>query len=93
MDVLRHPMAIVGLLGQGMFFMRFLYQWIASERSGASVVPTAFWYFSICGALLVLTYAIWRKDPIFILGPSVGVIIYTRNLVLISRSRRAQPVP
>lgn len=87
-DVLVHPMALVGLLGQACFFSRFLVQWIASEKNGRSVVPVAFWYLSLAGGLLVLVYAIWRRDPVFTLGQSVGAFVYIRNLMLIRRKRR-----
>ena len=75
----------VGLAGQVCFFSRFLVQWIASERRGRSVVPRAFWYLSIAGGLTLLTYSIWRRDPVFILGQSVGLFVYLRNLVLLRR--------
>jgi lipid-A-disaccharide synthase-like uncharacterized protein len=70
----------VGLTGQGLFFMRFFIQWLASEKQGRSVIPTAFWYFSLFGGLTLLTYAIWRRDPVFILGQSTGLFIYLRNI-------------
>jgi lipid-A-disaccharide synthase-like uncharacterized protein len=78
---------VIGLVGQAMFFMRFLVQWIASERKGESVVPILFWYFSLSGGLILLCYAIHIRDPIFILGQSMGVFIYTRNLLLIFRKK------
>jgi lipid-A-disaccharide synthase-like uncharacterized protein len=78
----------VGLFGQAMFFMRFLVQWIASERQGRSVIPVAFWYFSIGGAGILLAYAIYRLDPVFILGQAGGFFVYGRNLYLIFRERR-----
>jgi lipid-A-disaccharide synthase-like uncharacterized protein len=73
----------LGLLGQALFFSRFLVQWLASERLKESVVPTAFWYFSLSGGAILLTYAIHRGDPVFILGQSTGVLIYLRNLYFI----------
>ena len=79
----------VGFLGQAMFSSRFLVQWIASERRKASVVPTAFWWLSIAGGASLLTYAIHREDPVFILGQSVGLFVYMRNLVLLRRQRLA----
>ncbi len=85
--VLMEPMAIVGIVGQCCFFSRFLVQWIASEKKGQSVIPTAFWYLSISGGILVLVYAIWRQEPIFVLGQSVGVFVYTRNLMLIRKQQ------
>ena len=78
---------IIGLGGQIMFMMRFLIQWIVSEREKRSVIPIAFWYFSIAGAAILLAYAIWRRDPVFILGQSLGFFIYARNLWLIYAER------
>jgi lipid-A-disaccharide synthase-like uncharacterized protein len=78
-----------GLVAQTCFFCRFLVQWLASERAGESVVPITFWYFSIMGSLMLLTYAaIHLRDPVIILGQSVGSFIYLRNLVLIRRKRQ-----
>ncbi|MFV1950619.1 MAG: lipid-A-disaccharide synthase N-terminal domain-containing protein [Nitrospinota bacterium] len=79
---------IIGLVGQFLFFMRFFVQWLASEKRGDSVIPVAFWYFSIGGSLILLTYAIYRKDPVFILGQSIGSFIYLRNLTFIYRKKR-----
>ncbi|MGJ8589830.1 MAG: lipid-A-disaccharide synthase N-terminal domain-containing protein [Yoonia sp.] len=78
---------MVGLGGQMAFTARFLVQWIASEKAGRSTVPVAFWYFSIVGGTVLLSYAIYRGDPVFILGQSMGVVIYSRNLWLIRRER------
>jgi lipid-A-disaccharide synthase-like uncharacterized protein len=78
---------MIGLGGQMAFTARFLVQWIASEKAGRSTVPVAFWYFSIVGGTILLSYAIYRADPVFILGQSMGVIIYSRNLWLIRRER------
>ena len=75
----------IGLAGQACFFSRFLVQWLASERQGRSVVPRAFWYLSIAGGLTLLSYSLWRRDPVFILGQSVGLFVYLRNLVLLRR--------
>jgi lipid-A-disaccharide synthase-like uncharacterized protein len=74
---------VVGLSGQLLFSMRFLIQWIMSERARKSVMPVTFWYFSLAGGLVLLCYAIHRRDPVFIIGQSTGLIIYTRNLWLI----------
>lgn len=79
---------LVGLGGQLVFMARFLVQWIASERARRSVVPVAFWWLSIAGAAILLAYAIWRADPVFILGQSLGFFIYARNLWLIGAERR-----
>lgn len=73
----------IGLFGQMLFMGRFLVQWIASERAKRSVVPVLFWYFSIGGALVLFAYALYRKDPVFILGQALGIGIYARNLWLI----------
>ncbi|MGV6849763.1 MAG: lipid-A-disaccharide synthase N-terminal domain-containing protein [Marinibacterium sp.] len=78
----------VGLAGQVMFTMRFLLQWIASERVKRSVVPEAFWWFSMAGGLILLAYAIHRRDPVFILGQSTGIFIYARNLWLLRAEKR-----
>jgi lipid-A-disaccharide synthase-like uncharacterized protein len=75
----------VGLLGQAMFSARFLIQWIVSERRRESVIPVPFWYFSIAGGLTLLAYAIYRQDPVFILGQGAGVFVYARNLYFIHR--------
>ncbi|MGB7270673.1 MAG: lipid-A-disaccharide synthase N-terminal domain-containing protein [Albidovulum sp.] len=72
-----------GLVGQLMFTGRFLVQWIASEKARKSVMPVMFWYFSLAGGMILLAYAIYRGDPVFILGQSLGVFIYLRNLWLI----------
>lgn len=82
---------VVGFLGQGFFSARFLVQWIASEKAKKSIVPTAFWFFSIGGGATLLAYAIYREDPVFIAGQSVGLLIYARNLHFIRRSRSAEP--
>lgn len=75
-----------GLVGQAAFFMRFLVQWLASEKAKKSTIPISFWYFSIIGAIILLAYAIHQKDPVFILGQSAGFIIYFRNLWLIRKA-------
>jgi lipid-A-disaccharide synthase-like uncharacterized protein len=80
---------VVGLLGQLMFTARFLVQWFASERAGRSVVPVAFWYFSIMGGLIVLAYGIHKLEPVIILGQLPGVVIYSRNLWLIHKEKLA----
>jgi lipid-A-disaccharide synthase-like uncharacterized protein len=75
-----------GFLGQAFFFSRFLVQWLASEKAGRSLFPMAFWYLSLGGGLLLLIYAVYRKDPVFIVGQSTGTFIYLRNIWL--RKRR-----
>ena len=78
----------VGFLAQFMFSMRFLVQWIYSERARQSVVPEVFWYFSFLGGAMLLVYAIHRVDPVFILGQAMGLVIYSRNIYFIWRSKR-----
>jgi len=80
----------IGFLGQGLFFGRWVIQWIASERNSESRVPVAFWYMSLVGGLITLAYAIYRVDPVFIAGQSVGAIVYIRNLVLIRRAGQVE---
>ena len=79
---------IFGFIGQICFTMRFLVQWIASEKSKKSVIPIAFWYFSLCGGVILLIYACYRRDPVFIAGQAFGAIVYTRNLILLKRNAR-----
>lgn len=84
---------IWGFVAQFMFMMRFVVQWVASERAKRSIVPIPFWFFSIGGGLMLLTYAIEQQDPVFILGQSLGLVIYSRNLWLIFAERRAAARP
>lgn len=83
----------IGFLGQGVFFMRWVVQWVASERSAQSRVPIAFWYMSLIGGLITLAYAIYRKDPVFIAGQSIGALVYLRNLMLINRPNHSSAEP
>jgi lipid-A-disaccharide synthase-like uncharacterized protein len=78
----------IGFLGQGLFTGRFLIQWIYSEKKRKSLIPTAFWYFSLAGGVTLLAYAIYRKDPVFIAGQATGVVVYLRNLMLIAKERK-----
>ena len=78
----------IGFGGQLLFSMRFLIQWLYSEKHRESVIPEAFWYFSIGGGMLLLAYAIYRMDPVFILGQSMGVFIYLRNLYFIQQKKK-----
>jgi lipid-A-disaccharide synthase-like uncharacterized protein len=78
----------VGFLGQAFFSMRFLVQWIVSEKRRESVIPVSFWFFSIGGGLTLLIYAVYRQDPVFILGQAAGLFVYLRNLYLIRRKDR-----
>jgi len=79
----------MGFFAQVLFSGRFLAQWIASEKAGRSVMPDLFWYLSIGGSVLLLIYAIHRRDPVFILGQSAGLFVYSRNLILIRREKRS----
>ena len=87
-----HVWVGVGLFGQVLFSARFIVQWIASERRKQSVVPREFWYLSLAGALITLTYAIYRRDPVFILGYAPGLFIYARNIYFIHKTPDA-PAP
>lgn len=78
---------VIGFIGQLLFFMRFFVQWLVSERKQQSVIPLAFWYFSISGGIILLLYAIYRRDPVFGIGQAGGLLIYARNLYLIHKKR------
>jgi lipid-A-disaccharide synthase-like uncharacterized protein len=78
----------VGFAAQAMFSMRFVIQWLASEKARRSVVPETFWYFSFAGGLMLFIYAIYRMDPVFILGQGSGLLIYARNIHFIMLARR-----
>ena len=77
---------LIGMIGEGVFFMRFVVQWYASERRKRTVVPMAFWYLSLVGTALVLAYAVFVINPVFILAYSLNVFLYVRNLVIARRS-------
>mgnify|MGYP001457301936 CR=1 FL=1 len=79
---------VLGFAAQFLFMMRFMVQWIASERAGRSIVPVAFWFFSIGGGALLLVYALKRQDPVFIAGQGLGLFIYFRNIWLIFREKK-----
>jgi len=81
----------IGLMGQALFTMRFLTQWIATEKAKKSTIPIIFWYLSIFGGLTLLSYAIYRKDPVFILGQSFGIVVYARNLYFIYTEKNNTP--
>jgi lipid-A-disaccharide synthase-like uncharacterized protein len=81
---------IWGFIAQGLFGLRFLVQWIASEKQKKSVIPVYFWYISLAGGVMLLSYAIYRKDPVFILGQCTGIFVYIRNLMLISKAKKEQ---
>ena len=79
---------VVGFAGQALFSMRFIVQWWYSERQKRSVIPVAFWFYSLAGGVTLLSYAIYRRDPVFIAGQAGGLFIYSRNLYFINRERR-----
>ncbi len=79
---------LFGLFGQSLFMMRFIFQWIHSEKVKHSVIPEIFWYFSLSGGLIVLIYAIHKQDLVFILSQALGSIIYIRNIQFIWRDKR-----
>ncbi len=81
----------IGFIGQALFGARFLIQWLYSERHKQSLIPTAFWYFSVGGGVILLSYACWRQDPVFIAGQSLGLFVYARNLYFIHQRRRTVP--
>jgi lipid-A-disaccharide synthase-like uncharacterized protein len=83
---------ILGFAAQALFTARFLVQWIASERAGHSVIPTTFWLFSIGGGILLLVYALYRRDAVFIAGQAFGVFVYLRNLYFVLRDRKPTSV-
>ena len=78
---------MIGFVGQALFFGRFFVQWLASEKAQKSVIPHAFWYFSVAGGLTLFLYALYRQDPVFILGQSTGLLIYARNLYFIRKEK------
>ena len=78
---------IIGFVGQGLFASRFIVQWIYSEKKGISSIPIVFWYLSIFGGIGLLIYALFRKDPVIIVGQMFGIFIYLRNLILIYRKK------
>ena len=80
--------AWVGIIAQALFTMRFIVQWLASEKAGRSVIPMAFWIYSITGGTLLFIYALYRRDPVFILGQGMGLGIYLRNIALVLREKR-----
>ena len=91
-SIVTHPeqiMVTIGFAGQGLFAMRFIVQWLTSEGQGRSVIPIAFWYFSIGGGTVLLLYAVWRQDPVIICGQGLGLFIYLRNLYLIHKSGKS----
>ena len=79
---------LLGFVAQAFFTARFAVQWIASERAGRSIIPVAFWWCSIGGGLLLLVYALYRRDPVFIAGQAFGVFVYLRNLYFVLREKK-----
>ena len=92
LEQLTDPWVLFGLAGQSCFFLRFLVQWLASERAGKSVIPNLFWYLSIAGALIVLVYGFIRAEPVLILGQVPALAVYLRNLYFIYKRRKATVV-
>lgn len=84
---------VIGFIAQGLFSARFLVQWIASERAGRSIIPTAFWIFSIAGGVMLFAYSLYRKDPVFIAGQGLGLFVYLRNLYFVMRDRNQAAAP
>ncbi len=83
-----HMWIALGFAAQAMFSMRFIVQWIATEKAKRSVIPMAFWYLSVSGGILLLTYAIHRMDPVFIVGQAAGLFVYSRNIYIIKSRKR-----
>jgi lipid-A-disaccharide synthase-like uncharacterized protein len=79
---------VIGFIGQALFSARFIVQWLASERAKRSLIPMAFWYFSLLGGAVLLSYAIHKRDPVFIVGQAAGLFVYLRNLYLIRTGRQ-----
>lgn len=80
----------IGFAGQALFSMRFLIQWLSTEKHRRSVIPVAFWHFSILGGATLLAYAIHRADPVFIVGQASGLFIYSRNLYFVLKERKSR---
>lgn len=78
---------VIGFVGQGLFSMRFIIQWLASEKAKKSVIPFSFWILSLSGSVFLLIYAIYKRDPVFILGQAPNVLIYSRNIYLIRKNK------
>jgi lipid-A-disaccharide synthase-like uncharacterized protein len=83
-----HIWLVIGFLGQALFASRFIVQWFKSEIVGRSVIPLTFWYFSVGGGIVLLAYAIYKMDPVFITGQGAGLVVYGRNLMLIAKEKR-----
>jgi len=87
-----HVWLAVGFLGQALFASRFIIQWFKSELAGRSVIPLSFWYCSLSGGVVLLAYAIYKMDPVFVTGQATGLVVYSRNLYLIFREKRGAPL-
>ena len=83
---------IIGFLGQGLFASRFIIQWLYSEKHKKSIIPVQFWYLSIFGGIGLLTYAIFRKDPVIITGQIFGIFVYLRNLYFIYKKNNEEEI-
>lgn len=81
---------VIGFFGQALFASRFIVQWIYSERAKRVIVPTAFWYISLAGGLVLLTYALHKRDPVFTMGQLMGLFVYVRNLMLLRTEKRRE---
>ncbi len=79
---------VIGFIGQTLFSARFIVQWLVSERARRSIIPTAFWYFSLAGGTVLFAYAIHKRDPVFMVGQGMGLIVYLRNLYLLRTGRQ-----
>lgn len=88
-----HVWITIGMVGNLLFFSRWVVQWVASERTGRSVIPLAFWFFSIGGSMVLLAYAVYRRDPVFIVSQLPNSLIYFRNIHLVRRARRQDAKP
>jgi lipid-A-disaccharide synthase-like uncharacterized protein len=81
---------LFGFLGQAAFSARFIVQWIVSEKNKESTIPVAFWYLSLVGGLILVIYALYKKDPVFVIGQGSGLVVYIRNLILIRKKQQAE---
>lgn len=89
-EAVSNPWVVLGFLGQALFFSRWVIQWYASEKRKESYVPLAFWYVSLAGALMIMVYALEQADPVFMLGQTVGILSYSRNIWLIRQKGKQQ---
>ena len=87
MKIYLNPWVVFGFVGQAFFASRFIVQWICSEKKGQSYIPVIFWYLSMAGGMILLIYATYKQDPVFIVGQSAGLFVYSRNLMLIHKRK------